>query len=97
MVDYDYGEMLAELLEELDDGVLSGDSEIYVIRENNAKNMEYVPIIDWFYVDDLQETLQEDYNKDCIFEKLQLNDVMEEMFLKNISTDTKENNTFNLA
>ena len=97
MVDYDYGEMLAELLEELDDGVLSGDSEIYVIRENNAKNMEYVPIIDWCYVEDLQETLQEDYNKDCIFEKLQLNDVMEEMFLKNISTDTKENNTFNLA
>ena len=79
-ISYDYGDMLVELLEELDDEVLNSDSEIYVFRKNNEKNKEYVPIIDWCYLEDLQETIKEQLNDDCIYEKKLLNDVLYEMF-----------------
>lgn len=79
-ISYDYGDMLVELLEELDDEVLNSDSEIYVFRKNNEKNKEYVPIIDWCYVEDLEETINEQLNNDCIYEKKLLNDVLYEMF-----------------
>ncbi len=50
-ISYDYGEFIAEIYEELEDGILSVESLVKVVRGDIVYN-RYAPIIDWFYFDD---------------------------------------------
>lgn len=48
-VSYDYEELLAELIEELEDGVLVLQDVIQVLRAENPIHGQYRPIVDWYY------------------------------------------------
>lgn len=61
-ISYDYEGLIKELKEELRDGVLSLNSNVFVLREEKSFNVSiptqgkrivvYAPIVDWFYGDE---------------------------------------------
>lgn len=54
---YDYSDLLSELQEEVDEGILSDDSEVQILRKDETIFKDYKPIIDWFYNDTLMEEM----------------------------------------
>ena len=46
-ISYDYEEMLQELREDIEDGMLNSDSFIQI--ERGEERLGYSPIIDWYY------------------------------------------------
>lgn len=67
---YDYTEFLKELYEEIEDGILTKEDTIQILR--NEKSLAgYHPIIDWYYnhemmlkvLPQLPEATKEDYEK----------------------------------
>jgi hypothetical protein len=57
---YDYGELIAELHEELEDGELYPGSIIQVLRADKPVFDLYRPIIDWYYDRDAMEEMLSD-------------------------------------
>lgn len=47
----DYTDLIQEIKEELEDGILKPDSIIQVLRDTKS-NSVYHPIIDWYYSED---------------------------------------------
>lgn len=83
---YDYEDLLIELKEEIQDGMISISDEIQILRGYSRNG--YKPILDWYYSKKIMLELLEDmseeeislYNKDV--EKLitlKLDDVLNEM------------------
>lgn len=76
---YDYEELLQEFKEELEDEVLTLDSEVYILRKDEPIFGNYYPIIDWYYLEDNERNYPE-FKED--FPKLRiekLSDVLSEM------------------
>ena len=76
-ISYDYSEFLKEMQEELEDGALTLDDEIFIARkmrtvEHYGKVYTYNSIIDWYYLTD--EILEGDK-----VEKIKVKDFIEEM------------------
>ncbi len=53
---YDYTELMQEFTRLLHKGTLRQDSHIYIIRQRLPVYGNYYPIIDWYYMSDLQYT-----------------------------------------
>ena len=48
---YDYSDLIAELKEEQEDGILSVTDDIQILRSQEPLYWDYYPIIDWYYND----------------------------------------------
>lgn len=62
---YDYSEMLEELQEELQDGELSLDNNIQVLRTDQPAFELYRPIIDWYYNDNIMVDMFKEEFEEC--------------------------------
>lgn len=51
---YDYSELLKEIHEELEDGMVSLNTYIQVLRSKKPVYQDYRPVIDWYYDDMVQ-------------------------------------------
>lgn len=76
-ISYDYSEFLKEMQEELEDGSLTLDDEIFIVRkmrtvEHFGKVYTYNSIIDWYYLTD--EIIEGDK-----VEKIKVKDFIAEM------------------
>ena len=55
-ISYDYEEFLNEFREEIEDGILSLESEVAILRHSDERfNGAYAPIIDWWYLEDVEK------------------------------------------
>jgi|SRR5690554_5630838 len=77
---YDYEDLIREIEEELNEGSLTLDSTVQVLRnkEFRFKNLGYFPIVDWYYNHDKMldilntEVFDEEYDLD-LKRKLRMN------------------------
>ena len=72
--------MLLELIEQYDKGIIDEESEIYAIRENKNKNIGYVPIIDWCFLEKLQDKVKDKPSDKYIYEIITLPELTKETF-----------------
>lgn len=57
---YDYEEFILELKEELEDGALTLDDTICILRSDEPiQGTDYFPIIDWYYNEETMENMKE--------------------------------------
>ncbi len=48
-INYDYTDLLEELQEDIDDGILESNEEIQILRQDKAIGENYYPIVDYYY------------------------------------------------
>ncbi len=48
-INYDYTDLLDELKEDIEDGILQLDEEIQILRQDKAIGDNYFPILDYYY------------------------------------------------
>lgn len=58
-ISYDYQEMIQELKEEINDGILSPTDDIQILRSSKTIGDNYKPIIDWYYDDNTMVEISE--------------------------------------
>lgn len=73
-ISYDYSALIRELQEELDDGILTPESTIYVLRENITRTVRIpgageriialMAIVDWYYGNENQPGEWDDYKEE---------------------------------
>lgn len=86
-ISYDYSELLQEIKEEVEDGIILVTDSIQVLRGKKLPGTDYSPIIDWYYSEEVMEEdlkeypeLKEQYEKDKPFlEKMWIADATAEM------------------
>ncbi len=85
---YDYSEMIDELREEIEDGILTLSDKINIVRSEDPVFENYYPIIDWYYypLERALDSIEDDpkakalFRKDkSFFESALLSDVLAEM------------------
>lgn len=91
-ISYDYEELIQELKEELEDGILTLESTIQVLRSEQPL-FDYYPIKDWYYehemmVSDYQSELSKEEYRLYLIDRpsliaLTVREVLEEMIEKN--------------
>lgn len=60
-ISYDYDELINEIEEEIEDGILTLEDSVQILRAKESINGEYFPIIDWYYSEeDMKELLKVD-------------------------------------
>lgn len=70
---YDYSEFLVEFKEELEEGIITLDSSIQILRA--AQSIEgYYPIVDWYYDD---EAVMNDLKLDLLDSKKETKEKMD--------------------
>ncbi|MBC3797475.1 hypothetical protein [Acetobacterium tundrae] len=56
---YDYEELIGDINEDIDAGIISPNDTLKVIRKRKAVSNNYHPIIDYYYSDNLPEQKHE--------------------------------------
>ncbi len=56
-IEFDYTEMIEELLEDLNEGILQSDETVQVLRYEEALPDGYLPILDIYYDDEIMTEL----------------------------------------
>lgn len=84
-ISYDYEELIRELKEEVEDGILKLTDYIDVVRGTEIEGSGYRPIIDWYYVNgELSEEEVKQYVADA--------QNIETMLLGNVLIEIEEKN-----
>lgn len=64
-IKYNYSEIITELEEEIEDGILTLDDTIQILRDDKTLYDNYYVVVDWYYSDDtMMEIIKEIEN--CI-------------------------------
>ncbi len=73
---YDYTDFINEILDDINDGILQGDDELQILRQDTPIEGGYYPVLDLYYNDDIMMELynvgEDDEDFDTIMEEKEL-------------------------
>lgn len=75
---YDYTQLISEFESDILEGLLKKDGYVYIIRDKIVSEMNYRPIIDYYYIESLKQFASESDKLRAI--KLPVVKVLNEMY-----------------
>lgn len=86
---YDYSEMIGELEDELQEGILQKLDTIFVLRSEKSFPDGYKPIIDWYY-ENTEEIIESEKEKEAFMkDKPHLEKILAELCLDEMKERNK--------